>query len=155
MVADVDRMFRVNADGCANRCSDLLDALFDVANMIASQRCDPEEIFGPVLTVARFSREEEAAALANGTDYSLAAAVWTRDLDRALRMTEALRAGTVWVNTYGPTDARLPWAACVSSPASHAIPAGARSRTIRTKRRCGSDAPPRPENSHWQRVDAY
>jgi aldehyde dehydrogenase (NAD+) len=109
MVANVDRMFRVNADGCANRCSDLLDALFDVANMIASQRCDPEEIFGPVLTVARFSREEEAAALANGTDYSLAAAVWTRDLDRALRMTEALRAGTVWVNTYGPTDARLPW----------------------------------------------
>jgi aldehyde dehydrogenase (NAD+) len=68
-----------------------------------------EEIFGPVLAVARFSREEDAVELANGTDYSLAAAVWTRDIDRVTRMTRAINAGTVWVNTYGPTDARLPW----------------------------------------------
>ena len=68
-----------------------------------------EEIFGPVVCVTRFSGEREAAEIANGTDYSLAAAVWTRDIDRAHRMTDALRAGTVWVNTYGPTDVRLPW----------------------------------------------
>ncbi len=68
-----------------------------------------EEIFGPVLAVSRFSREEQAVELANGTDYSLAAAVWTQDIDRANRMTDALNAGTVWVNTYGPTDTRLPW----------------------------------------------
>ena len=68
-----------------------------------------EEIFGPVLSVLRFSDENEAVALANGTDYSLAAAVWTRDIDRAHRMSDRLNAGTVWINTYGPTDTRLPW----------------------------------------------
>ncbi len=68
-----------------------------------------EEIFGPVLSVIPFDAEEEAIELANGTDYSLAAAVWTRDIDRAQRMSEALNAGTIWVNTYGHTDTRLPW----------------------------------------------
>jgi aldehyde dehydrogenase (NAD+) len=68
-----------------------------------------EEIFGPVLAISRFSSEDEAVALANGTDYSLAAAVWTRDIDRVHIMSDLLDAGTVWINTYGPTDARLPW----------------------------------------------
>ncbi len=68
-----------------------------------------EEIFGPVLSILRFSDENEAVALANGTDYSLAAAVWSRDIDRAHRMSDRLNAGTVWINTYGPTDTRLPW----------------------------------------------
>ncbi|MGE0035408.1 MAG: aldehyde dehydrogenase family protein [Xanthobacteraceae bacterium] len=68
-----------------------------------------EEIFGPVISVLSFADEEEAVSLANGTDYSLAAAVWTRDIDRAHRMSDRLDAGTVWINTYGPTDARLPW----------------------------------------------
>jgi aldehyde dehydrogenase (NAD+) len=68
-----------------------------------------EEIFGPVLSVLRFSDEQEAIALANGTDYSLAAAVWTKDIDRANRVADRLDAGTVWINTYGPTDTRLPW----------------------------------------------
>jgi aldehyde dehydrogenase (NAD+) len=78
-------------------------------NVEANMRIWQEEIFGPVVAVTRFSREEDAATLANGTDYSLAAAVWTRDLDRATRMTDALYAGTLWVNTYGPSDARRPW----------------------------------------------
>jgi len=62
------------------------------------------EIFGPVLTVQRFADEEEAFALANGTRYGLAAGVHTGDLNRALRATRALEAGTVWVNRYGRSD---------------------------------------------------
>ncbi|WP_125611535.1 aldehyde dehydrogenase family protein [Specibacter cremeus] len=63
-----------------------------------------EEVFGPVLTVLRFRTEEEAVALANDSAYDLAAAVWTRDVSRALRMGKALHAGTVWVNTHGRLD---------------------------------------------------
>lgn len=79
------------------------------ADVRHEMRVAREEIFGPVLSVLAFDDEEEAVALANGTDYSLAAAVWTRDIDRAQRMSARLDAGTVWINTYGPTDARLPW----------------------------------------------
>jgi aldehyde dehydrogenase (NAD+) len=68
-----------------------------------------EEIFGPVVSVLRFSDEEEAISLANGTNYSLAAAVWTNDIHRGHRVSQRLDAGTVWINTYGPTDTRMPW----------------------------------------------
>jgi aldehyde dehydrogenase (NAD+) len=67
------------------------------------------EIFGPVLGIMRFSSEDEAIRMANGTAYSLAAALWTRDIDRAHALADRINAGTVWVNTYGPTDTRLPW----------------------------------------------
>ena len=79
------------------------------AGVDATMRIAQEEIFGPVVAVQRFSDEEEALELANGTDYSLAAAVWTNDINRGHRMSQRLDAGTVWINTYGPTDARLPW----------------------------------------------
>lgn len=59
-----------------------------------------EEIFGPVLSVIRFSTEEEAIQIANDSDYGLGAALWTRDLPRAFRVGRALQAGTVWVNDY-------------------------------------------------------
>jgi aldehyde dehydrogenase (NAD+) len=75
----------------------------------SDMRIAREEIFGPVLAVTRFTQEEGAVELANETDYSLAAAVWTNDITRAHRVSGQLHAGTVWVNTYGPTDARLPW----------------------------------------------
>ncbi len=60
-----------------------------------------EEIFGPVLTVNRFFGEEEAISLANGTQYGLLGAVWTSDLSRAHRLAAEIRAGQVYVNTYG------------------------------------------------------
>jgi len=60
-----------------------------------------EEIFGPVLTVNRFSGEDEAIRLANGTQYGLLGAVWTSDLSRAHRLAAEIRAGQVYVNTYG------------------------------------------------------
>lgn len=68
-----------------------------------------EEIFGPVVSVIRFHDEAEAVTIANDSPYSLAAALWTNDLTRAHRVAERIRAGTVWVNTYGQTDNRLPW----------------------------------------------
>ncbi len=67
-----------------------------------------EEVFGPVLAVTRFDTEEEAVALANSTDYGLAAAVWTGNLSRAHRMIGAIEAGVVHVNTYGGADATVP-----------------------------------------------
>lgn len=60
-----------------------------------------EEIFGPVLSVLTFGSESEAIAIANDTEYGLAAGVWTRDLARAHRVAARLEAGTVWINSYG------------------------------------------------------
>jgi aldehyde dehydrogenase (NAD+) len=81
----------------------------DVGN---DMRIAREEIFGPVAAVIPFDTEEEGMTLANDNAYSLAAAVWTSNVGRAHRFAHGLRAGTVWVNTYGHTDTRLPWGGC-------------------------------------------
>ncbi|TXR47489.1 aldehyde dehydrogenase [Phyllobacterium endophyticum] len=78
----------------------------DVEN---SMRIAQEEVFGPVLSVIRFKDEKDAVRIANETIYGLAAGVWTRDIGRAIRMTEALKAGTVWVNTYRATSYMSPF----------------------------------------------
>jgi aldehyde dehydrogenase (NAD+) len=79
------------------------------ANVEHEMRISQEEIFGPVASVIAFDDEADAVRIANGTLYSLAAGVWSADIGRVHRMASALRAGTVWVNTYGYTDVRLPW----------------------------------------------
>ncbi|WP_411731393.1 aldehyde dehydrogenase [Paeniglutamicibacter sp.] len=71
--------------------------LTDVDN---SMRVVREEIFGPVAAIMPFDTEEEVLALANDTEYGLAAGVWTKNLSRAHRMASRLEAGTIWVNTY-------------------------------------------------------
>ena len=79
-----------------------------VADARPEDRVFREEVFGPVVTVTPFDTETEAVALANGTSYGLAAAVWTANLSRAHRMVRKIRAGLVHVNTYGGSDLTVP-----------------------------------------------
>jgi len=74
-----------------------------------AMRIAREEIFGPVLSVIPFKDADDAIAQGNETFYGLAAAVWTRDVGKALRAARALRAGTVWINAYNLFDAALPF----------------------------------------------
>ncbi len=68
-----------------------------------------EEVFGPVLAVTAFKDEQEAVALANDTRFGLAAGVWSRDVHRALRVANQVRAGSVWVNTYRAFSPAVPF----------------------------------------------
>ena len=74
-----------------------------------------EEVFGPVVTLETFDRDEDAVELANNTAYGLAASVWTGNVSRALRLTDALDFGTVWVNDHLMVSVEMPWGGFAAS----------------------------------------
>ena len=80
--------------------------LVDVTN---DMRVAQEEIFGPVAVVIKFETEDEVVAMANASEYGLGGAVWTRDINRALRVARAVRTGRMWVNTYNELPAHTPF----------------------------------------------
>ena len=80
-----------------------------IEGLSPSSRCATEEIFGPIVTLHPFSGEDEAIAIANNTRYGLAGSVWTGDLDKGKRVSEAIETGMVWVNTWLHRDLRVPF----------------------------------------------
>lgn len=79
-----------------------------VTGIHSTDRLAQDEVFGPILAVTPFDTEEEALAIANDTEFGLAAAVWTSNLSRAHRMVRGIKAGVVHVNTYGGADLSVP-----------------------------------------------
>jgi acyl-CoA reductase-like NAD-dependent aldehyde dehydrogenase len=84
----------------------------DVRN---DMRIAREEIFGPVLSVLRYSDVDEAVEIANDSDFGLSAGVWGEDLETAVRVAHRLEAGSVWVNDWHAIDVAYPFGACKQS----------------------------------------
>lgn len=97
---------RLSPEGLANGFFVAPTVFADVDPMM---RIAQEEIFGPVCSIIPFDTEEEAIGIANGTIYGLTAGLWTRDAGRAHRVAGAIRAGTVWVNSYRYLRASVPY----------------------------------------------
>ena len=80
-----------------------------IANVTNDMRVAQEEIFGPVAVIIKFKTEEEVIAMANDSEYGLGGAVWTRDINRALRVARGIETGRMWVNTYNQIPAGAPF----------------------------------------------
>ncbi|MBP1736485.1 MAG: aldehyde dehydrogenase (acceptor) [Oscillospiraceae bacterium] len=80
-----------------------------LSNVTNDMRVAREEIFGPVASVIKFRTEEEVIAMANDSDYGLGGAVWTRDINRAIRVCRGIETGRMWVNTYNAIPAGAPF----------------------------------------------
>lgn len=80
-----------------------------ITGLSEKSACVQEEIFGPVVTIAKFSSLEDICEKANGVRYGLSATVWTQDLSKAHRMAASLKVGTVWINTWLHRDLRVPF----------------------------------------------
>ncbi|MDC9597705.1 aldehyde dehydrogenase family protein [Xenorhabdus anantnagensis] len=80
-----------------------------LTNVTNNMRVAQEEIFGPVLCVIPFSNEEDVIEMANDSEYGLAGAVWTQDINRALRVAKAVKTGRMWINTYHELPAHAPF----------------------------------------------
>lgn len=89
------------------------------ADATPSMRISREEIFGPFAVFAKFSSQEEVVRLANDTEYGLSAALFTKDITRAIRVSEELQAGTVWINSSNTSDPRIPFGGFKQSGIGH------------------------------------
>lgn len=85
------------------------------ASSILSSRIWREEAFGPVIVLAGFNTEQEAVDLANDSEFGLGAAIWTKDLSQAFRVSEEINSGIVWVNTHHRNDPSSPWGGAATS----------------------------------------